>query len=588
MATEPTNPSLSFIWEVIAPFRKRAFFVLAIMLADTALTSTGIGMILPLFQTMLSPEGQSGWLIQFIPGVASLTPEKRTLAVAVITVAVFTAKFIMGLCHAGFSRDFAERMRTYWSTRIGWHNLYGPYSDIVRQKQGILLNNWLNEPTYASKFLLTYMQYLSSLVLTFALIILGLTIHWKIMTGFTILATLILLAVRRRALKLAVNHSRSKLKLNQRLSASLSESLSLLKDIKILRAESNRLEKMVELLHQLRLLFVKMTLIGELPRLLGEFMAVFALVAVLAATTFIEGFTVAKVLPMLAFFFVASYRIITAGTLAMTAQVKSGQEVYSVQLVHAISQQVGEESRGGVPITELNTPIRFEQVTFSHEPNRPLFTNLNLVLLKGQLIFLTGKSGSGKTTMLDLLLRLHHPQTGSITANHRNISEFNLIDWRRLFGYVSQEAALFHGSIRMNIQLGCPQVADGKIEEACHLAGCYDFIAGLPKGYETLVGERGLALSGGQRKRIAIARALVGNPQILILDEATTSFEMEIEQNIIQVLRQKKPGLTILQITHRLPAFAEADLILCLENVAVSENINFLEDLPQKVLSNAI
>lgn len=577
------NQKIRFLWQVVAPFRRRAFLVLALMLIDSALASIGIGMILPVLQTVLTPASKHIWLMQMIPGLAALSPNNRILVVAGTTLIIFTVKFIIGLLYVRLTRDFAERMRTYWCDRIGQHNLYGPYANIVRQKQGVLLNNWLQEPLSANKFFITYMKYLSALVLTLALFTLGLAVNWQAMGAFVVLAGLILFILKRRSFGAAAEQSRLKLGLNQQLSTSLTASLAHLKDIKILTAEPDRLTQMRTILQRLRSLLVRMAVLSELPRLLGEFLAVAALVTVLAATTFVEGFAITKMLPMLAFFFIASYRLITASTLAMTSRVKALHEIHSVRLVHTLSQETGEENQHhGIPIASLDTDLHFEHVTFAYQRGRPIFTDLNLTLPRGKLIFFSGKSGSGKSTLLDLLLRLYNPQAGYIMVNDHNIGDFDLVSWRRLFGYVSQDATLFHGSISMNVRLGRPGATDHEVEEACQLAGCYDLIAGLPEGYETMVGERGLALSVGQRKRIAIARALVGKPSILILDEATTSFETEIEHNIIHALRQKRPGLTILQISHRLQTASEADVILHLEEGIVRQ-ITTATDLPQKI-----
>lgn len=562
---------MSFLWEVVEPFRRRALFVLVVMLIDTALASIGVGIILPVFQTMLAPESEHLWIMQIVPALSALSAENRIIIVAATTLLVFTSKFIMGLLHVGFTRDFAERMRTYWCERIGRHNLHGPYSNIVRQKQGILLNNWRNEPVHANKFFLSYMRYISSLILTLALLSLGLFVSWKITVAFIVLVGLVLFILKRRSFGVAAEHSRLKVDLNQQLSANMTESLANIKDIKILTAEPVRLQQLWTILTGLRSLFVRMALAVELPRLLGEFMVAVALVGVLAATLFIENFTIAKVLPMAAFFFVAFYKLLTSSTSAMTARMKAWQEIHSVRLVHALSQEVDEKAQQGEAVDNLSTDICFEHVTFSYEPDRSLFVDMNLVLPRGKLIFLSGKSGTGKSTLLDLLLRIYSPQEGRITANGKEISDYKLTAWRRLFGYVSQEATLFHGSIAMNVRMGLPEATNAEIEAACRLAGCHDFIAVLPDGYDTLVGERGLALSGGQRKRIAIARALVGKPSVLILDEATTSFEMDIESDIIRALRHKRPGLTMLQITHRFQSASEADLILHLEDGTIRQ-----------------
>jgi ATP-binding cassette subfamily B protein len=157
------------------------------------------------------------------------------------------------------------------------------------------------------------------------------------------------------------------------------------------------------------------------------------------------------------------------------------------------------------------------------------------------------------------------PQKGSIEVNGQNIESFSLYDWRDRMGYVNQDAALFFGTIRSNILLGKKELAEADLDEACRRAGCYDFIQSLPQGYDTMVGQRGHALSGGQRKRIAIARALVGHSQFLILDEATTSFQTSIETDIVDKLRAHCPDLTIILVSHRLSGFSDPDITINIE-----------------------
>ena len=146
-----------------------------------------------------------------------------------------------------------------------------------------------------------------------------------------------------------------------------------------------------------------------------------------------------------------------------------------------------------------------------------------------------------------------------------NVKVQRLSDWRKQFGYVSQEAALFNGDILANLRLANPDASPAEIEHACRLAGAEDFIRDLPHGYATLVGDRGYSLSGGQRKRIAIARALIRKPSVLILDEATTSFEQSLEWSMLRALRAAMPDMTIIQVTHRLTMKEGADWVIALQ-----------------------
>ena len=155
--------------------------------------------------------------------------------------------------------------------------------------------------------------------------------------------------------------------------------------------------------------------------------------------------------------------------------------------------------------------------------------------------------------------------------NGRNINEYDLTMWRNLFGYVSQDAALFHGTILQNIMLGCNSASTEDALKVCEISGCMDFIDELPEGLDTLVGDRGYTLSGGQRKRIAIARAIIRKPSVIIFDEATSSFEAEIERDIISRLRLENHDLTIIQTSHRPGSELHADIAIDLDDRATSE-----------------
>jgi ABC-type multidrug transport system fused ATPase/permease subunit len=299
-------------------------------------------------------------------------------------------------------------------------------------------------------------------------------------------------------------------------------------------------------------------------------MAVCTFVAVLVAFV-VLGKDVREAVPLLAFFFVACYRLVTSGMQIVAGRVKALSDLRSVELVHRLSSEPypGEHRGGEAPIDRLETDVRFEDVGFAYG-DEPVLRGVTLTIARGKLTFLVGASGAGKSTVLDLLMRLHSPSSGRIMANGRAITGFDLAQWRRRLGYVSQDAALFNGSIRMNVQLGHPDAPPEAIDEACRLAGAYDFVNDLPAGADTVVGHRGYAISGGQAKRIAIARMLVRQPDLLILDEATSAFEQAMERAIIARIRTRYPQMSLLQITHRLDSARGADHIVILEQGRVA------------------
>ncbi|MBL1201295.1 MAG: ABC transporter ATP-binding protein [Nostoc sp. ZfuVER08] len=222
----------------------------------------------------------------------------------------------------------------------------------------------------------------------------------------------------------------------------------------------------------------------------------------------------------------------------------------------------GEKS---LPIEQVRGEIFFQQVTFAYTNREPVIKNLSLYIPAGKTIAIVGSTGSGKSTLVKLLLRLYEISGGRITIDGIDIQELNLGDLRRSIGLVSQDVFLFHGTVAENIAYGTFDARDEEIIAAGKIAEAHDFIMRLPQGYETIVGERGQKLSGGQRQRIAIARAVLKNPPILILDEATSAVDNETEAAIQRSLERITVNRTTIAIAHRLSTIRNADCIYVME-----------------------
>ncbi|MEX1257893.1 MAG: ABC transporter ATP-binding protein [Gemmatimonadota bacterium] len=209
--------------------------------------------------------------------------------------------------------------------------------------------------------------------------------------------------------------------------------------------------------------------------------------------------------------------------------------------------------------------IEIDGVSFAYASGAPVLRDISISVPAGQTLGIVGSTGSGKSTLVKLLLRLYEVQRGRITLDGVPIQEYRLTDLRQVIGLVSQDVFLFHGTVRENLLYGSWEATDAEIERAARLAEAHEFIQALPARYDTIVGERGQKLSGGQRQRIAIARAILKDPPVLILDEATSSVDNETEAAIQRSLDRISKGRTILAIAHRLSTIRNADQICVLE-----------------------
>jgi len=215
--------------------------------------------------------------------------------------------------------------------------------------------------------------------------------------------------------------------------------------------------------------------------------------------------------------------------------------------------------------------IRFDNVEFEYREGRPVVRDFDVVVPGGSVVALVGRSGAGKTTVTDLVARFQDPSQGRILLNGSDIRDFRLRSYRAMLAIVQQDVFLFDGSVRDNIAYGRNDATDDEVDDAARRANAHEFIVRLPEQYGTLVGERGVKLSGGQQQRLAIARAILADPQILILDEATSNLDTESEQLIQASMATLLAGRTTFVIAHRLSTVRRADLILLMEDGRITE-----------------
>ncbi|AXK40898.1 ABC transporter ATP-binding protein [Crenobacter cavernae] len=246
------------------------------------------------------------------------------------------------------------------------------------------------------------------------------------------------------------------------------------------------------------------------------------------------------------------------------------------RVLHLVDTPIGIPYAGrALPRDGVAGSVEFRDVDFAYgleSGSAPTLFGVDLAIPAGQTVGIVGSTGSGKSTLIKLLLRFYTPRSGHVLLDGEDIASADLQDLRRLIGYVSQEPFLTDGSIADNIAYGTPGATPGQIEAAARAAEAHEFIARLPQGYDTEVGERGQRLSGGQRQRIALARAILKNPPVLILDEATSAVDNETEAAIQRSLAQVAKGRTTIVIAHRLSTVRQADRIWVMEHGRIVES----------------
>jgi ATP-binding cassette subfamily B protein len=235
-------------------------------------------------------------------------------------------------------------------------------------------------------------------------------------------------------------------------------------------------------------------------------------------------------------------------------------------------EESADASAAAIELPHLRGAIAFRDVTFSYDGARPVLQGLSFDVRPGQVVAFVGPSGAGKTTITNLVPRFYDPQSGAVLVDEIDVRAVTLASLRRDIGIVAQETYLFHDTIAANLRYGKLEATEEELIAAAKAASIHDFIASLPSGYQTIVGERGHKLSGGERQRLAIARVLLKNPRILILDEATSSLDSHNEAMIQTALEEVMRGRTSLVIAHRLSTILKADVIFVVESGRIVES----------------
>jgi len=254
-----------------------------------------------------------------------------------------------------------------------------------------------------------------------------------------------------------------------------------------------------------------------------------------------------------------------SNTLAQTAVAM--ERVQAILDTHAMVPERPDAREPGA----LKGAITFDHVVFGYDPAIPVLRDVNFNIVPGQLVGVVGATGGGKSTVVGLIPRFYDPGAGRVQIDGVDLRDYKLQGLRSQIGFVLQDTVLFRGTVRDNIAYGRPDASEDEIVAAAKLANADEFIARMPKGYDSLVGERGLTLSGGQRQRIGIARAVIRNAPILILDEPTAALDTESEKLVIDALERLMKGRTVITIAHRLSTIRDAHKIIVIKDGVVAE-----------------
>ena len=530
------------------------YLVVACLLLASLAETIGIGTLLPVIS--IAAGGSSGvgsalgkTVSEFLAWLGLGT----SLGTLVIIVAVFMVlKGILSFSAISYATYAAARVATALRKRLATAIFDARWSYFSDQKSGRLANIMGGEASLAAESYVNSANVVASAIQAIAYTAIAFAISPQLAvmgigTGIFLTFTLqrFVTAARKASYK---QTDRTNTLLNDMVDA-----LANIKPLKSMHRHEPMLASITRVFGKLRQTFVARELAKAGLAHSGD-----AIIAVIAAIGIFVASTYLKVpFPELVVSAIVFNQIVyVSARLQRMVQMAGRFESSYVRTTEAIAEaETARESNTGRVMPDIGGSCRFENVGFLHGGS-PILSGVSLEIPANAITVLSGPSGAGKTTIIDLLIGLHRPASGGIFIGETPIAEVDIAAWRRQIGYVPQELSLFHASIRFNLTLGDESIGDAAIIDALRQAGAAEFVSQLPAGLDTDVGEMGSKLSGGQRQRISLARALVNGPKVLILDEVTSALDPETEAGIVKNIAGLRGQFTLLAITHR-PAWTK-------------------------------
>jgi subfamily B ATP-binding cassette protein MsbA len=561
------------LWLISRQYTWAVPVVALLSFLTTTLEGLGIGMLIPMMATLLASESSqlpSVWGI--IAKFAGTTDPNTRLAAFGGAILCFVV--LKGICQALNSMFISwidGRAGNDIRAALSLQLLTVGFPFFLSEDRARLLNIMATESWRVSDALRTRFRILVDAVSAIVFTLLLLTLNWKltliVAAGSFVIRTLQAKFVR-RVHEMSAKVSTS----NSRLAERMMRTIDAIQAIHIFSQERHEYRNFVEASDQVRLSLFR----------IEQFSAIISSVletslAALFVGVLLGAHLAGVALPTLFTFMVVLYRFQPLMRGLSGANIELASTEGSVREVEWLLSPVGKPAppSGTIPFHNLSGPIIFDRVSFSYDSSAakaPAVHQLSFKLRPGRTTALIGRSGSGKSTVVGLLCRLIEPQVGRILVGGTPLSELDPISWRARLGIAGQDIDLIDGTIRENIEYGKPGADLAAIAEAARLSDIHDFISGLPDGYNTRVGARGVGLSGGQRQRVGLARAFLRRPDVLILDEATNAIDGLSEAAILSLLRNSGWNTTTVVVSHHASTLAFCDDGVVIEDGVLLES----------------
>lgn len=567
-------PSLSSLFVLTRGKRRALFGLYALILGSAIAESIGIASFYPLvdmFQDASQLDYYRNKSITWIPALESLNREQFLFYSLLGVGALFVFKNVFLILAEYGNIRVVTRLYCAWMNRITKIYLDKPYAFFLENKAGDLVQRKIMQTQKASVALRVFILALGSLTSIIGVFSVLCFINLK----GTLAITFLMIPVYYVTMKVSRGRMYKTgdriVELEKQGFGLTTEVLSGIKQVKVFCAEDHFQHRLRKMWDEYAGHVIRNNFIASLPRPVLETLVVWIGVGVLLVFMQVSGFG-KETFPILAVFAAGIYRFLplaaatSSRAMALASLLPSAETVESLLLEEP-------ETKNGRSISPITSRVELQDVSFSYSGSDMVLKDLSLKFESNKFYGVVGISGSGKSTIVDLIAGFFKPQSGQVLVDGVDIKDVNNSTWLSQLGIISQDAFLFSGTIEDNICFGVEVESrdPSRMMEAARVAYADEFIDLLPQGYQTMVGERGVKLSGGQRQRLAIARAIYLDPPVLIFDEATSSLDAHSERKVQEAIETLHGKRTVIVVTHRLATVASADYIFVIKDGRLAE-----------------
>ncbi len=561
---------LNLLIRYTKPYHPRLLLITGLAIICAFFEAINLGALVPLLQLMESQEPPGGTLWDYLQAAFGLFGLELNFFNLLFAL---TGLFLLGQVLLFVKKTMEVRVRVDFAQKLKTEVFGGLFKCDINyhysQKSGNLINLIVTEIDNAGFGIFAALELMTDIffIAVYGIMLLYISIEMTLLCIGVALAGLIFM---NHILKRSTAYGRGLVINNTQQHEFVTERFNLLRLIKTSSTEDLEHDRFGNITGQFRDAHVRYSVNGVSIEIL--FQSIIFLLAVMILFVSIEYFQLPLAL-LLVFIFIL-VRITAPLRDLNTRRHELARELASFEKVEQVTRDVkaAQNIRSGTKIfSELEREIELRHISYSYDKITPVLKNINLTIHKNEMVALVGASGGGKSTLVDLIIRLIDPDQGEILLDGINLKEFDLSSYRSRIGVVTQETFIFNDTVLNNICYGSDRISSPEAVEAAKIAHAHDFIAELKDGYDTVLGDRGVKLSGGQKQRIALARAIYKNPDILILDEATSALDSESEKVIQRSIAAIKKDYTIIAIAHRLSTIENADTIVVVENGEIKE-----------------